>query len=157
MRFNDSVFGVILVVFALAEIAYTGTFSGLHGQDFGPDLFPIIIGAGLMLFGGVLIVSGWSQRATQPMLVVGDWAHDTANVVNVVILLGSVVFYILFSTWLGFIPTALVIQSVLLVRLGTGLLASLTIAAISTLVIHTLFAKVLLVPLPWGLLLPVAW
>jgi len=91
------------------------------------------------------------------MLVLGDWAHDSANVVNVVILLGSVVFYIAFSTWLGFIPTALVIQSVLLIRLGSSPLASITIAAISTMLIHTLFAKVLLVPLPWGLLLPVAW
>ena len=157
MRFNDGVFGVILVAFAIAEIAYTSTFPRLHGQDFGPDLFPIIIGAGLMLFGGVLIAKGWAERFTQPMLVLGDWAHDSANVVNVVILLGSVVFYIAFSTWLGFIPTALVIQSVLLIRLGSSPLASITIAAISTMLIHTLFAKVLLVPLPWGLLLPVAW
>ena len=115
MRFNDSVFGVILIVFAIAEISYTRTFPRLHGQDYGPDLFPIIIGAGLMLFGGILIARGWAQRATQPLVVVGDWAHDRGNVVNVFILVGSVVFYILFSTWLGFIPTALLIQTVLLV------------------------------------------
>ena len=157
MRFNDSVFGVILIVFAIAEISYTRTFPRLHGQDYGPDLFPIIIGAGLMLFGGILIARGWAQRATQPMVVVGDWAHDRGNVVNVFILVGSVVFYILFSTWLGFIPTALLIQTVLLVRLGSSLVASVIIAAISTMVIHSLFAKLLLVPLPWGLLLPVAW
>ena len=157
MRFNDSVFGVILIVFAIAEISYTRTFPRLHGQDYGPDLFPIIIGAGLMLFGGILIARGWAQRATQPMVVVGDWAHDRGNVVNVFILVGSVVFYILFSTWLGFIPTALLIQTVLLVRLGSSLAASIIIAAISTMVIHSLFAKLLLVPLPWGLLLPVAW
>lgn len=157
MRFNDSVFGVILIVFAIAEISYTRTFPRLHGQDYGPDLFPIIIGAGLMLFGGILIARGWAQRATQPMVVVGDWAHDRGNVVNVFILVGSVVFYILFSTWLGFIPTALLIQTVLLVRLGSSLAASVIIAAISTMVIHSLFAKLLLVPLPWGLLLPVAW
>ncbi len=157
MRFNDSVFGVILIVFAIAEISYTRTFPRLHGQDYGPDLFPIIIGAGLMLFGGILIARGWAQRATQPLVVVGDWAHDRGNVVNVFILVGSVVFYILFSTWLGFIPTALLIQTVLLVRLGSSLAASVIIAAISTMVIHSLFAKLLLVPLPWGLLLPVAW
>jgi putative tricarboxylic transport membrane protein len=116
-----------------------------------------MIGAGLLLFGGILIARGWAQRATQPMVVVGDWAQDRGNVVNVIVLLGSIVFYILFSTWLGFIPTALLIQSVLLVRLGTSLVLSITIAAISTMVIHTLFAKLLLVPLPWGLLLPVAW
>ncbi|MEM7637094.1 MAG: tripartite tricarboxylate transporter TctB family protein [Pseudomonadota bacterium] len=157
MRFNDSVFGLILIAFAIAEIAYTRTFPRLHGQDYGPDLFPIMIGAGLLLFGGILIIRGWTQRATQPMLVVGDWAHDRKNVANVVILLGSIVFYIVFSTWLGFIPTALLIQSVLLVRLGSGLITSVIIATISTMVIHTLFAKLLLVPLPWGLLLPVAW
>ncbi len=157
MRFNDSVFGLILIAFAIAEISYTQTFPRLHGQDYGPDLFPIIIGAGLMVFGGILIVRGWAQRATQPMVVVGDWAQDRSNVVNVVILLGSIVFYIVFSTWLGFIPTALLIQTVLLVRLGSSLVTSVIIAAISTMVIHSLFAKLLLVPLPWGLLLPVAW
>ena len=157
MRFNDGVFGLILIAFAIAEIAYTQTFPRLHGQDYGPDLFPIMIGAGLMLFGGILVARGWAQRATQPMVVVGDWAHDRGNLVNVFILVGSVVFYILFSTWLGFIPTALLIQTVLLVRLGSSLAASVIIAAISTMVIHSLFAKLLLVPLPWGLLLPVAW
>lgn len=157
MRFNDSVFGLILIAFAIAEIVYTRTFPRLHGQDYGPDLFPVIIGAGLMLFGGILIARGWAQRATQPMVVVGDWAHDRSNVINVIILLGSIIFYIVFSTWLGFIPCALLIQSVLLVRLGSSLVTSVIIAAISTMVIHTLFAKLLLVPLPWGLLLPVAW
>ena len=157
MRFNDSVFGLILIAFALAEIAYTRTFPRLHGQDYGLDMFPIIIGAGLMLFGGVLIARGWAQRATQPMVIVGDWALDRGNVVNVVILLGSMVFYILFWTWLCFIPCALLIQSLLLFRLGSSLVTSVVIAAISTMVIHTLFAKLLLVPLPWGLLLPVAW
>lgn len=157
MRFNDTVFGLILIAFAIAEISYSRTFPSLHGQDYGPDLFPTIIGAGLMLFGGILIARGWAQRATQPMVVVGDWAQDRGNVVNVIVLLGSIVFYIVFSTWLGFIPTALLIQSVLLVRLGSSLVLSITVAAISTMVIHTLFAKLLLVPLPWGLLLPVAW
>lgn len=157
MRFNDSVFGVVLIVFAIAEIAYTSTFPRLHGQDYGPDLFPIIIGAGLMLFGGILIARGWAQRATQPLMIVGDWAQDASNVINVAILLGSIVFYIVFSTWLGFIPAALVIQSVLLIRLGSSPVLSIAVAAISTMLIHTLFAKVLLVPLPWGLLLPVAW
>ena len=157
MRFNDSVFGVVLIFFALAEITYTSTFPRLHGQDYGPDLFPTIIGMGLMVFGGVLIARGWAQRATQPLIVVGDWAQDRNNVINVAILLGAIVFYIVFSNWLGFIPTALGIQSVLLIRLGSSLVLSIAVAAISTMLIHTLFAKVLLVPLPWGLLLPVAW
>lgn len=157
MRFNDAIFGIVLVVFAIAEIAYTQTFPRLHGQDYGPDLFPVIIGSGLIICGIILIVKGMARRATEPMVAVGDWAQDRSNVLNVVLLLGSIAFYILFSGWLGFIPTSLLILIMLLVRLGSGWLTSLMVAVATTLIIHTLFAKVLLVPLPWGILLPVAW
>ena len=61
------------------------------------------------------------------------------------------------SDAVGFIPLSLLILTTLLVRFGSGVGASLLIAASVTLIIHTLFAKVLLVPLPWGVLLPVAW
>jgi putative tricarboxylic transport membrane protein len=157
MRFNDAIFGIVLIVFALAEIGYTSSFPRLHGQDYGPDLFPVILGIGLIICGIILIAKGWGERTTVPMAVVGDWAQERSNVVNVIILLGSIVFYILASNWLGFILTSLLILTVLLVRLGTKWLTSLIIAFATTFIIHSLFAKVLLVPLPWGILLPVAW
>ena len=157
MRLNDAVFGVILILFAIAEIAWTTTFPSLYGQEYGPNLFPIIIGAGLALCGVILLVRGLAQRGTVPMVEWGDWAGDKATVLNVVLLIGSMIFYILFSEWLGFIITAFAILTLLLVRLGTGLLTSIVIAVIVTLLIHTLFARVLLVPLPWGILQPVAW
>jgi len=157
MRFNDAIFGIVLIVFAIAEIAYTQTFPRLHGQDYGPDLFPILIGIGLFVCGVILIVKGLAQRETSPMVAIGDWAEDKRNVVNLGLLLAGILFYILASDALGFIPTALLILTTLLVRLGTGWGASIAIAVATTLIIHTLFAKVLLVPLPWGILLPVAW
>lgn len=157
MRFNDAVFGIVLIVFALAEIAYASTFPRLHGQDYGPNLFPIILGVGLLICGVFLIFKGWAVRSKIPMAVVGDWAQDRANVTNVGLLLASMVFYILASNWLGFILTSLVILTTLLVRLGTTWRTSLIIAFATTFIIHTLFAKVLLVPLPWGILLPIAW
>ena len=157
MRFNDAIFGVVLIVFALAEIAYTQTFPRLHGQNYGPDLFPSIIGAGLIVCGIILIVKGMAQRATVPMVAIGDWAQDRRNVLNVVLLLGAVAFYILFSGWLGFLPASMLLLITLLVRLGSSWITSVIVAFATTLIIHTLFAKVLLVPLPWGILLPVAW
>ena len=157
MRFNDAIFGVVLIVFALAEIAYTQTFPRLHGQNYGPDLFPSIIGAGLIVCGIILIVKGMAQRATVLMVAIGDWAQDRRNVLNVVLLLGAVAFYILFSGWLGFLPASLLLLITLLVRLGSSWITSVIVAFATTLIIHTLFAKVLLVPLPWGILLPVAW
>ena len=157
MRFNDAVTGAVLIVFALAMIAWTTTFPSLYGQDYGPDLFPVLIGAGMALCGAILVIRGLRERGTVPMVRMGDWASDRRIVANVGLLIGSVVFYILFSDFLGFVPVAFGILVLLLVRLGTGLLASIAIAAAVTLAIHSVFAKVLLVPLPWGLLQPIAW
>jgi putative tricarboxylic transport membrane protein len=157
MRLNDAVFGVLLLLFSGAMIAYTRTFPATHGLRFGPDLFPILIGIGLATCGLVLVIRGVAGRKDQPLVQLGAWARDRRNVANFVLVLASLLFYILASDVLGFIPTALVVLVLLLVRFGVGLLAALCIGAAATLVIHTLFARFLLVPLPWGLLEPVAW
>jgi putative tricarboxylic transport membrane protein len=156
MRFNDAVFGVLLIVFAIAEIAYTRTFPTLHGQAYGPDLFPILIGVGFLITGAVLTIRGVAQRVGAPLVEVGDWANRR-SVVNFALVLLALLFYILASDWLGFIPTSFIIMVVLLSGFGCGLATSLVVAALTTLGIHALFAHVLLVPLPWGLLQPVAW
>lgn len=157
MRFNNAIPGAILIVFALAVITYSTTFPTLHGQDYGPNLFPTLISLGMMVCGGILILQGLAQRATEPMIVVGEWAQDRGNVLNVAILLGCIAFYILISDWLGFILTSLLILTTLLARLGSTWRTNLIVAVATTFIIHTLFAKVLLVPLPWGILLPIAW
>ena len=76
---------------------------------------------------------------------------------NFALVLLALLFYILVSDWLGFIPTAFLIMLVLLKSFGSGMLTSVVAAAVTTLVVQALFARVLLVPLPWGLLQPVAW
>lgn len=157
MRFNDAVTGAILIVFALAMMAWTTTFPGLHGQDYGPDLFPLLIGAGLVLCGALLVLRGARERGTVPMVRLGAWAGDRRIATNVILLVGSVVFYILFSDALGFVLVSFGILTLLLVRLGSGGVAGVALAAVVTAAIHSLFAKVLLVPLPWGVLQPVAW
>jgi putative tricarboxylic transport membrane protein len=157
MRLNDAIFGVLLIVFAIAEIAYTRTFPSLHGQAYGPDLFPILIGVGFLITGAILTVQGLAQRAGQPLVEVGAWAADRRNVVNFALVLLALLFYIAASDWLGFILTAFIIMLVLLKSFGSGMVTALVIAALTTLGIHTLFARILLVPLPWGVLQPVAW
>jgi putative tricarboxylic transport membrane protein len=158
MRLNDAVFGVLLIVFAIAEIAYTRTFPSLHGQAYGPDLFPIMIGGGFLITGAVLTWRGVvAQRAGQPLIELGAWAADRRNVVNFALVLLALLFYIVVSDWLGFVLTSFLIMLVLLKSFGSGLITAVVIAALTTLGIQALFARVLLVPLPWGLLQPVAW
>lgn len=157
MRFNDAVIGVILIVFAIAEIAYTSTFPSLYGQEYGPDLFPILIGAGLIICGAILIARGVAARATAPLAEAGDWARDPRRLLNLALLFAGILVYIRFADSVGFIPIALVMLTTLMIRLGARAVVAIPTALATTLVIHTLFAKILLVPLPWGVLLPIAW
>jgi len=167
VRFNDVITGAVLVVFATAEIAYTRTFPSLHGQTYGPDLFPILIGIGLIGCGCLLILRGLlhkrvfekeagesSSFSWLDMSQVAESNHARINAGLVVVFL---VVYILFSETIGFIPLALVIITTLLYRLGSSLLVSCCIAIVATVVIQLLFAKILLVPLPAGLMQGIVW
>ena len=156
MRFNDAIFGVLLIVFAIAEMAYTRTFPSLHGQAYGPDLFPILIGVGFLITGTILTVQGVARR-TGALVEVGAWAADRRNVVNFALVVLALLFYIAASDWLGFVLTSFIILAVLLKSFGCGLVTSLAVAVVTTLGIQALFARMLLVPLSWGILQPVAW
>lgn len=156
MRFNDALIGAALILFALAEIAYARTFPRLHGQDYGPELFPTLIGAGLLASGAALVVRGLGP-AREPWLRLGAWARERRAALDVALIPTALVFYIVASEWLGFVPSALLILVVLLVRLGTGLVLSIAFALATVAAMQLLFARVLLVPLPAGLLGPLLW
>jgi putative tricarboxylic transport membrane protein len=73
------------------------------------------------------------------------------------VLLGSVVFYILFSDELGFLITALLMLVALFRSLQVTWGRSVFWAVVATVVVHFAFYKLLRVPLPWGILTPIAW
>jgi len=161
MRFNDAITGCVLVIFALAEIAYTQTFPSLFGQSYGPELFPRIIGFGLIATGLLLVVRGVRQKVQEKRrtgidgrwIKPGPWVQQSRLKINVLLVMLALVAYILFSDWLGFILMSMLILSVLLVRLGSTTLVALLIASVTTACLQLLFANLLLVPLPAGVLL----
>jgi putative tricarboxylic transport membrane protein len=157
MRLNDAVFGIALLLFSLAVIAYARTFPATYGQRYGPDLFPVLIGGALAICGLLLTCRGWAARRSVPWIALGGWAQDRGKVLTFALIPAGLIFYILVSDFLGFVPTALLLLFVLLRRFAVAPVASLAIAVVTTLIIHTIFARFLLVPLPWGLLQPVAW
>lgn len=153
MRLNDAVIGVALVLFALAMIWYTRTFPAMPGQDYGPALFPVLIGVGFLVTGAILIVSGLARRRTEPLFDGGDWLRSPPHVLSFGAVVLGLLFYVLVSDWLGFIPTAALLLFGLLVVMRRGRpLSSLIIALITTLVVNYTFTRFLLVPLPLGLL-----
>jgi putative tricarboxylic transport membrane protein len=65
--------------------------------------------------------------------------------------------YVLAADRLGFILTGVVYLAALMIALRVRPRRALGIAVAMTLIIHYGFYKLLKVPLPWGVLQPVAW
>lgn len=160
MRFNDAIIGVLLIVFAIAEIVYTRTFPSLHGQNYGPALFPVLIGLALAGCGVLLVIKGLLIRrpGKQSAADVDGYSWvDLANVsksqparLNALLIVLIPLMYVLLSDVVGFIPIAFAAMLILLFRLGSSWPVAIVVAGVCTGVIQILFAKVLLVPLPAG-------
>ena len=158
MRINDAVIGAVLVLFALAMMWHTRTFPAMPGQDYGPAVFPVLIGIGFLITGLILIVSGLRRQKTEGWFSGGEWLRSRTHVARFVAVLGGLIVYILVSGWLGFIPTALLLLFGWLVLFRDGKpVSSLVIALAVTLVVHYAFSQLLLVPLPLGILQPLIY
>lgn len=153
MRFNDAILGLVILLGGLAIVLQASTFPPTHGQAYGPDFFPTIIGTGLILSGLGLIVSGWRARAVTGWIDVAGHRFD--RLVDAGLVLLVILAFILFVDRLGFVLTAGVGMYVLLVRFrGGNWLSSLLITVVLVLVVDWAFRTMLLVPLPQGVLLP---
>ena len=153
MRVNDAVIGAVLVLFALAVMLYTRTFPSMPGQDYGPALFPVLIGIGFLICGVILIASGLRRLRTEPLFTGGEWLRSRHHLVDFFAVIGGLVAYILVADWLGFIPTAfLLLFGWLMLFRGGKPASSAAIALITALVVDYAFSQLLLVPLPVGLL-----
>jgi putative tricarboxylic transport membrane protein len=157
MRFNDAILGVIIAAFAVFVISLASTFPGLPGQDYGPAFFPTIIGIVFLICAAILIVQGLKARHETGWVKFGEWAKSPHHIINFVIVLSTLVGYIWLSDFIGFIPISIVVLWVLMYRFGVGKRISAALSIGVTFLIHTIFYKYLLVPLPWGLLDPIAW
>lgn len=157
MKLNDAVFGMLLVLLGAAVLFIVQDYPKIPGQQVGPALFPGVIAIGLCIGGALLVLRGWRSRARVTWIALDDWSRSPRHGLALTVLIGSVLFYILASEWLGFILCAVAILLALFRVLQVPLARSLVIAVVATLFIHFAFYKLLRVPLPWGVLTPYAW
>lgn len=157
MKFNDAVVGVVLLALSLTVLIVTASYPTIPAQRVGPALFPSLIAIGLAVGGVILTVRGWRDRASVPMLRLEAWVESGRHLTAVVLVIASVVFYIVAVDRLGFIFTAFAMLTALFRVFRVAWPRSIVVAAIATLAIHFAFYKLLRVPLPWGVLTPIAW
>jgi putative tricarboxylic transport membrane protein len=157
VKLNDAIFGLLFVALGGLVLFAVRGYPNIPGQPVGPALFPGLIACALCVTGLILIFSGWRERAHEPWIVWDEWVRSPRHVFAFALLVGSVLFYIFVSEWLGFLPTAFLILAAMFLVLRVPPGRAVLIAVVMTLLIHFAFYKLLRVPLPWGLLTPYAW
>lgn len=151
MRFNDAVIGTAFLLLAGIMIAVTFTFPPFPGQNYGPSLFPRIIGAGIIGCSLLLLLREWAGGRRR-WLVLESWTRQPARLASFALMLAAMLFYLLASEPLGFIPTAFLIQLVLFLWFGVRPLTAVIVAVVMTIAVQYFFGSLMRVPLPRGVL-----
>lgn len=158
MRVNDAITGAILLLFSAAVFAYSETFPKLLGMQFSAGFWPQTLSVAMGLCAVTLVFQGLrTRRAGGAWVELDDWWSQSGTVLTVFLVPGSILFYILLSDFLGFIICSLIILTVLCLRFGLSIVRALTVAVLTTAVMHLVFAEGLLVALPLGVLEPLVY
>jgi putative tricarboxylic transport membrane protein len=167
MQLSDRVTGLFMV--ALGGLAaYGGSrLPPVPGQQIGPNVFPLVVGIGLVICGG-LIAFGVGRHYEEE--AEADLAKITGQIATVsgeepsrwwrglkaLVPPALLLFYVLTVDRLGFLPTAAAMVLAAALALGARLRLAVAMAIGAPLFVNLVFSKTLRVPLPSGLL-PLPW
>lgn len=168
MKVSDRITGLMLVV--LGALAYWGgsKLPPVPGQQVGPDVFPMVIGAGLVIC-GVLIMIGVGRTFEEEEKIITSASGEVAKADavepdrsfvagfvaggwKVLLPPAALFFYYFASERLGFWLTATVMILVLAWSQGAKLKWAAMLAVLAPMFVHLVFYKLLRVPLPAGIL-----
>ncbi|MGI9420059.1 MAG: tripartite tricarboxylate transporter TctB family protein [Geminicoccaceae bacterium] len=148
MQLDDRLIGILAVIGGIAVIAGTFGFREVPGQQFGSAFFPRIVGSALMITGAVIFLSA---KGGGPWIALPDWMRGRSAFSGIAVLAAGI-FWLLTAPLLGFMATTFLTMAALMFLAGGRPLTSLLISAGMTALLHLIFAVLLRVPLPYGLL-----
>ena len=155
MKLNDAILGTIFILIAALVLFQVRTFPTLPNQPYGPGTFPGIIAAVMALCGGAMVLNG--VRSQAPLVTLSGWIRTPGAAGRMAAMLAFVVLYILLSKPIGFPLLVPVLLIALLRIMQVRMALAVPIALVTTGAIWLLFAKLLMVPLPLGLLTEVIY
>ncbi len=160
MKLDDAINGAIAIGLGWALIAMARNFPEVRHIEFGPGLLPTIVGAGFIIAGTLLIgrrlltsrgrVEGWVSVG------VSGNGRRFEGLAGAALLIAAVLFYVVTVGGLGFLLTMPIVLFCLIWWFDRRVSRAVVTAIAATFVMHVFFYQIMSVPLPWGLLQPVA-
>ncbi|MBL8377935.1 MAG: tripartite tricarboxylate transporter TctB family protein [Burkholderiales bacterium] len=157
MKFHDVISAAVIALLAGWVLFHIQSFPPMPGQKYGPAVYPGLIAGGLLICALLLAVRGLRTREPGGWIKLDAWWGDARIAFGFWLIVGVLAAYTQVSERLGFIPCAIVALFALTLTFRVRPALALVVAVAGTILIHTIFYKGLRVPLPWGLLTPVAW
>jgi putative tricarboxylic transport membrane protein len=169
MQLSDRVTGLFMV--ALGGVAaYAGSrLPPVPGQQIGPNVFPLVVGIGLAICGSMIALGigrHYEEEAeadlakiTTQIAAEGGTVDEPATRwrgLKALLPPTLLLFYVFAVDRIGFLPTAAIIVVATSLALGARLRLAIPVAVGAPLFVNLVFAKLLRVPLPSGLL-PMPW
>ncbi|MBP5980021.1 MAG: tripartite tricarboxylate transporter TctB family protein [Halomonas sp.] len=155
---RDIFAGIGFVIAGVVTIITAQQFPTLPSLQYGPSLFPSIVGGGFCIGGTVLIFNAlWHRRKAfaQPVqdnLVIADAPPNKPTWMMLLPPI-AIVFYIMASDYIGAMLTIMVIMFSLMLLRKTLLYVALATSLVVSTAIYFIFSHYLLIPLPQGVLL----
>ncbi|NLA91542.1 MAG: tripartite tricarboxylate transporter TctB family protein [Synergistaceae bacterium] len=150
MKINDKVFGAVLIVFSIAVLVYSRSLPVLPGYKYGAGFFPAF--TSIFLLGSGLVLFFRNFRAKSALIKFGEWTKSPALVANISVIPLNLVFYMAFANLLGFVLTTTIMTTFTIWWLRRKLVSSFVVAGSTAILAYIFFAKIMLVPLPAGIL-----
>ena len=163
MKLNDAIWGALLLLFAGALFSHARGFPSIPGQQVGPSALPSALAIGLGVCGAILLLRSLRERArgrgagTAPWVEWPEWFAARPQLRAFCVLVAVNLLYLFGVARLGFVVTGVIYLAALMLALRVRPAVALPVALVMTLAIHFAFYKLLRVPLPWGVLQPIAW
>jgi putative tricarboxylic transport membrane protein len=165
MRLSDRFTGSFVATLGVLATYGGSQLPPVPGQDVGPSVFPMVIGAGLVLC-GLMIALGighsFEDEAEADLAAVQGPSQqaEPANLLRhrlrALLPPGLLLFYVYVADRIGFVPTAAIMIFASALTFGAKIRVALPLAALAPIAIHLIFYNLLRVPLPPGLL-PMPW
>lgn len=149
MTLPDRIGGLVLVALGVAVVISALGLPSIPGQPIGPAVFPMVLGVALGLSG--LVIFARPQQQITPE----SGQLETFSIRSVLHLLSPVAVLVLgyfIMESLGFLLTGFLIVFVTSLLLRGSITGSLLLSVVMTVLIYTIFASLLRVPLPPGIL-----
>lgn len=156
MKLNESVLGAAFCALGLWTVFYSAGLPKPRHLDYGPGLFPTLIGAGLVICGGIQVIAGLLRWRAAPIIDRPAWLGDRRLVLNLAVIPAACLFYYFTAESLGFLFTGLMILVIMLLVGGVAPVRATAVSLIMITAITMIFASILHVPLPWGVLAPIS-